>query len=43
MGPKCSKIFRFRVYFNLVKGLADIKLHKDLSLTYLGQCLLKQQ
>ena len=42
MGPKYSKVLRFRVYPNLVEGLADIKLCKDLSLTYLGQYFLKQ-
>ena len=36
MGLKYNKILRFRVYPNSVKGLADIKLYKDLSLTYLG-------
>ena len=36
MGPKYSKVFRLRVYPNSVEGLADIKLYKDLSLTYLG-------
>ena len=36
MGPKYSKIFRFRVYPNLVKGLIDIKLYKDLGSTYLS-------
>ena len=39
---KCSKILRPRVYPNLVEGLADIKLYKDLSSTYLGQSLIKQ-
>ena len=43
MGLKYNKVFRFRVYPNLVEGLIDIKLYKDLSLIYLGQCLLKQQ
>ena len=41
-GPKCSKIYRSGVYSNLVKGLADIKLYKNFSSTYLGQCLIKQ-
>ena len=36
MGLKYNKVLRFRVYPNLVKGLADIELYKDLSLTYLG-------
>jgi len=36
MGLKYSKIFRPGVYPNSVKGLADIKLYKDLSSTYLG-------
>ena len=36
MGPKHNKVLRFRVYPNLVEGLVDIKLYKDLSLTYLG-------
>ena len=36
MGLKYSKIFQFRVYPNLVKGLTDIELSKDLSSTYLG-------
>ena len=41
MGLKYNKVFRFRVYPNLVEGLIDIKLYKDLSLTHLGQCFLK--
>jgi len=36
MGLKCNKIFRPRVHPNLVEGLADIKLYKDFSSTYLG-------
>ena len=36
MGPKSSKVLRSRVYPNLIEGLADIKLYKDLSLTYSG-------
>ncbi len=36
MGPKHSKVLKFRVYLNLVKGLADIKLYKDPNSTYLG-------
>jgi len=36
MGLKYSKIFKPGVYPNLVKGLADIKLYKDFSSTYLG-------
>ena len=35
MGLKRSKVLRSRVYPNSVEGLADIKLYKDLSLTYL--------
>ena len=42
-GPKYSKVLRFRVYPNSVEGLADIKLYKDLSLTYLGSRFLKQR
>ena len=41
MGLKHSKVLRSRVYFNSVKGLTDIKLYKDPSLTHLGQCFLK--
>ena len=41
MGSKHSKVLRFRVYPNIVKGLTDIKLYKDLSPIYLGQCFLK--
>jgi hypothetical protein len=36
IGLKYSKILRPRVYLNLVEGLVDIKLYKDLSSTYLG-------
>ena len=36
MGLKYSKVLRSRVYPNLIKGLTDIKLYKDLSPTYLG-------
>ena len=36
MGPKYSKILKSRVYPNLVEGLADIKLYKDLSSTHSG-------
>jgi len=36
MGLKYSKIFKPRVYPNSVEGLADIKLYKDFSSTYLG-------
>ena len=36
MGLKRNKVLRSRVYPNLVEGLVDIKLYKDLSLTYLG-------
>ena len=36
MGLKYSKILYLRVYPNLVEGLADIELYKDLSSTYLG-------
>ena len=43
IGPKHSKVLRFRIYPNSVEGLADIKLCKDPSLTYLGQRFLKQQ
>ena len=39
---KYSKIYRSRVYPNLVEGLADIKLYKYFSSIYLGQCLIKQ-
>ena len=39
--PKYSKIYGSGVYPNLVKGLADIKLYKNFSSTYLGQCLIK--
>jgi hypothetical protein len=38
IGLKHNKVLRSRVYFNLVKGLIDIKLCKDLSPIYLGQC-----
>jgi len=41
MGLKYSKLFRPRVYPNSVKGLADIKLYKDPSSTYLGKSLIK--
>jgi len=41
MGLKYSKLFRPRVYSNLVKGLADIKLYKDPNSTYLGKSLIK--
>ena len=36
IGLKYSKILRPGVYLNSVEGLADIKLYKDLSSTYLG-------
>ena len=36
MGLKYHKILRPRVYPNLVEGLTDIKLYKDLSSIYLG-------
>jgi hypothetical protein len=36
IGLKYSKILRPRVYLDLVEGLADIKLYKDPSFTYLG-------
>jgi len=41
MGLKYSKIYKSGVYSNLVKGLTDIKLYKNFSSTYLGQCLIK--
>ena len=41
MGLKYSKLLRPRVYPNLVEGLADIKLYKDPSSTYLGKSLIK--
>ena len=41
MSPKHSKVLKSRVYPNLVKGLADIKLYKDFSLTYSGQYFFK--
>ena len=41
-GLKYSMILRPRVYPNLVEGLADIELYKDLSSTYSGQSLIKQ-
>jgi len=41
MGLKYSKLLRPRVYPNLVKGLADIKLYKDPGSTYLGKSLIK--
>ena len=41
-GLKYSKILRPRVYSNLVEGLADIKLYKYLSSTYLGQSFIRQ-
>ncbi len=36
MGLKYNKVLKSRVYPNLIEGLMDIKLYKDLSLTYLG-------
>ena len=36
MGPKYYKVFKSRVNPNLVESLADIKLYKDFSPTYLG-------
>jgi len=41
MGPEYSKILKPGVYSNLVKGLADIELCKNLSFTYLGKSLIK--
>ena len=40
-GLKYSKLLKTRVYPNLVKGLADIKLYKDPSSTYSGKSLIK--
>ena len=40
-GPKSSKIFRPRIYSNLIEGLADIELYKNLSSTYSGKSLIK--
>ena len=42
-GLKYSKIYRSRVYSNLVEGLIDIKLYKYLSSIYSGQYLIKQR
>ncbi len=35
MGLKCNKVLKSKVYPNSIKGLIDIKLCKDFSLTYL--------
>jgi len=41
MGPEYSKILKPGVYPNSVKGLADIKLCKNLSSTYSGKSFIK--